>query len=52
MCIRDSVRTDWLDQLGLERPVTIEDWENYWSLVKTTDLNGNGKDVYKRQLFS
>lgn len=24
------VRTDWLDQLGLERPVTIEDWENYW----------------------
>ena len=33
------VRTDWLDQLGLERPVTIEDWENYWSLVKTTDLN-------------
>ena len=38
------VRTDWLDQLGLERPVTIEDWENYWSLVKTTDLNGNGKN--------
>ena len=38
------VRTDWLEQLGLERPVTIEDWENYWELVKTTDLNGNGQN--------
>lgn len=38
------VRTDWLDKLGLERPVTIEDWENYWEKVKTTDLNGNGQN--------
>ena len=38
------VRTDWLDQLGMDRPVTIEDWENYWAAVKTTDLNGNGKN--------
>ena len=22
--------------------MTLEDWENYWHLVKTTDLNGNG----------
>lgn len=38
------VRTDWLDKLNLERPVTLEDWEHYWELVKTTDLNGNGKN--------
>lgn len=38
------VRTDWLDKLNLESPVTIEDWEHYWELVKTTDLNGNGKN--------
>ena len=36
------VRTDWLEKLGIESPVTLEDWENYWHLVKTTDLNGNG----------
>lgn len=35
------VRTDWLEKLGIESPVTLEDWENYWHLVKTTDLNGN-----------
>lgn len=38
------VRTDWLQKLGIEAPVTLEDWENYWELVKTTDLNGNGKN--------
>ena len=38
------VRTDWLKQLGIEAPVTIEEWENYWELVKTTDLNGNSKN--------
>lgn len=30
------VRTDWLEKLGIESPVTLEDWENYWHLVKTT----------------
>lgn len=38
------VRTDWLEKLGMERPVTIEDWEAYWEGVKTTDLNGNGEN--------
>ena len=38
------VRTDWLEKLGIESPVTLEDWENYWHLVKTTDLNGNGSN--------
>ena len=33
---------DALEKLGIESPVTLEDWENYWHLVKTTDLNGNG----------
>lgn len=37
------VRTDWLAQLNVSSPVTIEDWERLWELVKTTDLNGNGK---------
>lgn len=36
------VRADWLEKLGIESPVTIEDWENYFKLVKETDLNGNG----------
>ena len=38
------VRTDWLEKLDMERPVTIEDWENYWEGVKTTDLNENGQN--------
>ncbi len=38
------VRTDWLEALELDSPVTIEDWEHYWELVKTTDLNGNGQN--------
>ncbi len=36
------VRTDWLKKLNIESPVTISDWENYFKLVKETDLNGNG----------
>lgn len=38
------VRTDWLKQLGLSSPVTIAEWENFWKLVKETDLNGNGSN--------
>lgn len=38
------VRLDWLNKLGLERPVTISDWENFWEKVKNTDLNGNGEN--------
>lgn len=37
-----NVRADWLEKLGIESPVTIADWENYFKLVKETDLNGNG----------
>ena len=38
------VREDWLNKLDLERPVTIEDWEDFWELVKETDLNENGQN--------
>ena len=40
------VRTDWLEKLGIESPVTLEDWENYWHLVKTTDPDDGGKVHY------
>lgn len=38
------IRTDWLKALNMESPVTLEDWEAYFEAVKTTDLNGNGKN--------
>lgn len=38
------IRTDWLNALGMESPVTLEDWEAYFEAVKTTDLNSNGQN--------
>lgn len=38
------IRTDWLEKLNMDSPVTLEDWEAYWEAVKTTDLNGNGQN--------
>ncbi len=29
-----TVRKDWLNEFGIEKPVTLEDWENYWALAK------------------
>ena len=37
-----NIRQDWLDKLGLEVPVTIDDWYNVLTAFKTNDLNGNG----------
>jgi putative aldouronate transport system substrate-binding protein len=37
-----NIRQDWLDKLGLERPVTIDDWYNVLTAFKKNDLNGNG----------
>lgn len=37
-----TIRTDWLAKLGLEMPTTLAELENYFELVKTTDVNGNG----------
>lgn len=37
-----SIRTDWLEKLGLEMPHTLAELETYFEGVKTTDVNGNG----------
>ena len=38
-----GVRVDWMERLGIEDlPETIEDWEAYWALVKSEDVNQNG----------
>ena len=36
------IRQDWLDDLGMEVPVTIDDWHEVLTAFKNTDLNGNG----------
>lgn len=38
------IRQDWLDELGLEMPKTLDDLYNYLKLVKQTDLNKNGQN--------
>lgn len=40
--IGPQYRRDWLERLGLEDPVTIEDWYNVLTAVKNQDANGNG----------
>ncbi len=37
-----NIRQDWLDDLGIEAPVTIDDWYQVLTAFKTNDLNGNG----------
>lgn len=37
------IRQDWLEQLGMDMPQTIDDFYNYLKAVKETDLNGNGE---------
>ncbi|MFY0681110.1 MAG: extracellular solute-binding protein [Thalassovita sp.] len=36
------IRTDWLNNLGLEVPQTVEEYENVLRAFKTQDPNGNG----------
>ena len=36
------IRKDWLDKLGLEEPVTLDDWYNVLKAFKEKDPNGNG----------
>ncbi|MFS0868697.1 extracellular solute-binding protein [Paenibacillus xylanilyticus] len=38
------VNEDWLKQLKMEEPKTIDEFYNYLKAVKETDLNGNGKN--------
>lgn len=35
-------RKDWLDQLGMKVPATIDEFEQYLRKVRTVDFNGNG----------
>ena len=37
------LRGDWLDKLGLEVPVTLDDWYNVLKAFKEQDPNGNGE---------
>lgn len=37
-----QIRQDWLDNLGLEMPETMEDWYHVLTAFKTQDANGNG----------
>jgi putative aldouronate transport system substrate-binding protein len=37
------LRQDWLDKLGLNQPVTIDDWHNVLIAFRDKDPNGNGK---------
>lgn len=36
------LRKDWLDQLGLESPVTLDDWYKVLCAFRDNDMNGNG----------
>lgn len=38
------MRQDWLDNLGLEVPTTIDEWYEVLKAFKTQDPNGNGMD--------
>ena len=37
------IRQDWLDDLGLDSPVTVEDYINVYKAFIDQDANGNGK---------
>lgn len=40
---RPWIRADWLEQLGMDNPETTEEFYQYLTAVKETDLNGNGE---------
>lgn len=37
------IRQDWLEQLNMDMPETLDDFYEYLTAVKNTDLNGNGQ---------
>ncbi len=42
-----TIRTDWMQALEIETPVTIDDWKAYFNAVANEDPDGNGvKDTY------
>ncbi|GIP32748.1 extracellular solute-binding protein [Paenibacillus sp. J2TS4] len=36
------IRQDWLDQLGMKQPETLDEFLEFFEAVKNNDLNGNG----------
>ncbi len=38
------IRQDWLDKLNLDKPTTIDEWENVLRAIKEGDPNGNGEN--------
>lgn len=38
------IRKDWLDQLNMDIPETLADWQEFFTAVKASDLNGNGQN--------
>lgn len=38
------IRQDYLDKLNMKTPETLDDYLAFFEAVKTTDLNGNGKN--------
>lgn len=54
-----SIRTDWLEKLGMDMPTTLAELEEYFEGVKNNDMNGNGDTTdeygyipYFQSLFS
>lgn len=46
-CTNVLIRYDWVQQLGIDVPETLEDFTNYLKACQEKDLNGNGlKDEY------
>ena len=42
-----GIRKDWLDELGLSTPKTIDDWQQFFKAVAQQDPDNNGKaDTY------
>ncbi len=37
------IRQDWLDELGMDRPTNIAEWEDVLTAFKENDMNGNGE---------
>lgn len=36
------IRTDWLENLNLEKPQTWDEWLTVWRAIRDNDANGNG----------
>lgn len=47
-----AIRKDWLEQVGLDTPETIEEWYVALTAFKENDMNGNGDPDDEIPLFS